>query len=123
MKRGKTIFLVIYLVFHLIFLVAAIVVNLRSEDFEFLFSVRDNMQLTVWFAAAGLLLFIINVVLISSSTRHHEKKEEGLRNEINSLKAKIYDLQDAKSTATPAPTPKPISPEGTDSTKSPEDTK
>lgn len=96
MKKGKTLFLIIYLVFHLILLVASIVVNIRADDFEFLFSVRDNMAATVWFGVVGLLLFIANVIIISVSNRNHEKQEESLRQEINSLKAKIYDLQDAK---------------------------
>ena len=98
MKKGKTIFLIIYLVFHLVLLVAAIVVNLRAEDFEFLFSVRDNMASTVWFSIIGMILFIINVIMISMSTRNHEKEKEKLRQEVNSYKAKIYDLQDAKPT-------------------------
>lgn len=105
MKKGKTIFLIVYLVFHVILLVGAIVVNLRSEDFEFLFSVRDNMAGTVWFAVLGLLLFIINVIIISVSTRNHEKQEEKLRQEINSLKAKVYDLQDVKKPTGPSTTP------------------
>lgn len=112
MKKGKTIFLIIYLIFHLILLVAAIIVNLRAEDFEFLFAVRDNMSLTVWFGIVGLVLFVINVILISASTRHHSKKEEGLRQEINSLKAKMYDLQDAKGTT--SSTPKTLDREGED---------
>lgn len=111
MKRGKTIFLIIYLIFHLILLVGAIVVNVRSEDFEFLFSVRDNMAMTVWYAIIGLVLFIINVITITASTRHYSKKEENLKQEINSLKAKIYDLQDAKGTSKPVT---PITPEKTD---------
>ncbi|MGK7392527.1 MAG: hypothetical protein ACNS60_19385 [Candidatus Cyclobacteriaceae bacterium M2_1C_046] len=110
MKRGKTIFLIIYLVFHLLLLVSAIVVNLRSEDFEFLFSVRDQMGTMVWFAIIGLVLFIINVIIMSVSNNHHKKKEEELRQEINSLKAKIYDLQDAKSSVTPTQPTTPVKP-------------
>lgn len=126
MKKGKTIFLIIYLLFHLILLVSAIVVNLRSEDFEFLFSVRDNMSMTVWFAIIGMILFVINVVMITSSTSHHTKKEEGLRQEINSLKAKMYDLQDARKTSA-SPTTRtnpttPAKPEKTEPTK-PDDNK
>ena len=109
MKNGKTIFLIIYLVFHLVLLGGAIVVNLRSEDFEFLFSVRDNMSVTVWLGIIGLILFIFNVIMISVATRNHHKKEEKLRQEINSLKAKVYDLQDIK-----RPAPKPVTPEHKD---------
>lgn len=99
MKKGTTIFLIFYFVFHVVLLVGAIVVNLRSEDFEFLFSVRDNMAGTVWFAVLGMLLFIINVIMISLSTRSHKKSEEKLRQEINSLKAKVYDLQDVSASS------------------------
>jgi ABC-type transport system involved in cytochrome bd biosynthesis fused ATPase/permease subunit len=99
MKKGKTIFLIVYLAFHVVLLVGAIVVNLRSEDFEFLFSVRDNMASAVWFAVLGLLLFIINIIMISLSTRNHEKQEEKLRQEVNSLKAKVYDLQDVNTSS------------------------
>lgn len=106
MKKGKTIFLIVYLVFHLVLLVAAIVVNQRAEDFKFLFSVRDNMGAAVWFAVVGLILFILNAMMVSISTRNHEKTEEKLRQEINTLKSKLYDLQDTRPTQTPTPLPK-----------------
>lgn len=100
MKKGKTIFLIIYLVFHLVLLIASIVVNLRSEDFQFLFSIRENIGIIVWFSAVGMILFIVNTVLITASTRNNDKREERLRREVNTLKAKIYDLQDASSSST-----------------------
>ena len=54
-------------------------------------------------AVFGLVLFGINMLLISMEARSFKSKMDKLENEKNSLKAKMFDLQEASS-AKPAPT-------------------
>lgn len=117
-KDGKTNFLIVYLLFHLILLVGTIYLNVKSESPFELIEHLPKIAALPWFAVAGIILFFINVIIIAASDRYHSKKEEGLRQEINSLKAKLYDLEDTKSSVTPVPPTSPVKPEEKDSSPS-----
>lgn len=95
MRKPRTIFYIIYFLFHVGLLVASISVNYKSEDFEFLLWLRERMDIMIYFAVAGLILFFVDIVLITMEGRHHAKEKEKLEHEINSLKAKMFDLQEA----------------------------
>ncbi|ELR70280.1 hypothetical protein C900_03965 [Fulvivirga imtechensis AK7] len=69
------------------------------------------MDLMIYVAVVGLLLFFIDIVLISMAVRTHTKEKEKLEHEINSLKAKMFDLQEATGSASS----KHITAVGTDS--------
>jgi len=96
MKKPKSIFYLIYFLFHIILLGVSIYVNYRSEDFEFLLKLRANMSLMTYVSVAGLILFGINMVLISMESKNARKVKEKLENEVNSTKAKMYDMQGSK---------------------------
>ncbi|MTI23017.1 hypothetical protein E1176_18445 [Fulvivirga sp. RKSG066] len=98
MKKPKSIFYIVYFLFHVLLLGVAIYVNYRSEDFEFLLKLRANMTIMIYAAVAGMILFIINMVIITMEVRNHKQKKEKLENEVNSLKAKMFDLEHASST-------------------------
>lgn len=104
MKKPKSIFLVIYFLFHLALLIISIYVNYRSEDFEFLLWLRSKMALMVYVSAAGMLLYFITLMFIGMESRSHKKEKAVLEQEINSLKAKMFDLQEATGKAKAAPT-------------------
>jgi hypothetical protein len=99
MKKPKSIFFLVYLLFHVFLLVISIYVNFRSEDFEFLLYLRSKMDLMVYGSALGLILFFINLVFSGLETRNHAKDKEILEKEVNALKAKMFDLQEATSVA------------------------
>ncbi|MEQ8926785.1 MAG: hypothetical protein RLO81_13280 [Fulvivirga sp.] len=94
MKKPKSIFLIIYFIFHVILLVVSIYVNYRSEDFEFLLWLRGKMDLMVYVSAIGLVLYFVNVLLLGLDAKTHEKEKFALEQEVNALKAKMYDLQE-----------------------------
>lgn len=103
MKKPKTIFYFIYFLFHVGLLLVSIYVNYKSEDFEFLLKLRERMDVMIYVAAVGLLLFFIDLVLVTLEVRNHLKEKEKLEHEINSLKAKMFDLQDVRKSDTPRP--------------------
>ena len=100
MKKPKSIFFLVYFLFHVILLVVSVYVNYRSEDFEFLLWLREKMSLMVWVSAAGLLLFFINMIFSGMDTRSAKSEKDALNQEINALKAKMFDLQDATKPST-----------------------
>ena len=99
MKRPKSIFYFIYFLFHIGLLLASIYVNYKSEDFEFLLKLREKMDIMIYVAVVGLLLFFIDIILISMAVRTYNKEKEKLEREVNSLKAKMFDLQEATGSA------------------------
>ncbi|QSE98913.1 hypothetical protein [Fulvivirga lutea] len=98
MKKPKSIFLIIYFIFHVLLLVVSIYVNYRSEDFEFLLWLRGKMDLMVYVSAIGMILFFVNVLISGLDARSHSKEKSALEQEVNALKAKMFDLQEATST-------------------------
>ena len=97
MKKPKSIFFLFYLLFHIALLVVSIYVNYRSEDFEFLLYLRGKMSMMVYVSALGLILFFINLVFSGLDGRTSAKEKAALEQEVNALKAKMFDLQEATS--------------------------
>ena len=97
MKKPKSIFFLVYLLFHITLLVVSIYVNYRSEDFEFLLYLRGKMSLMVYVSALGLVLFFINLIFSGIDARTANKEKVALEQEVNALKAKMFDLQEATS--------------------------
>ncbi len=95
MKKPKSIFYLVYFLFHFAFLITAIYTNYRSEDFEFLLWLRDRMDWMIYAAVLGLILFIVNIVMVTMAQRQTKKEVERLEHEANSFKAKMFDLQEA----------------------------
>ncbi|WP_185153355.1 hypothetical protein, partial [Fulvivirga lutimaris] len=78
-------------------LVVSIYVNYRSEDFEFLLYLRGKMSMMVYVSALGLVLFFINLIFSGLDARTNSKEKAALEQEVNALKAKMFDLQEATS--------------------------
>lgn len=95
MKKPRSIFYLIYFIFHIGLLLASIYVNYKSEDFEFLLKLRERMDIMIYVSVAGLILFFIDVIMVNMEARNHKKDKEHLEHEVNSLKAKMFDLQQA----------------------------
>ncbi|MBL6447099.1 hypothetical protein JMN32_12325 [Fulvivirga sp. 29W222] len=99
MRKPRSIFYIIYFLFHIGLLLVSIYVNYKSEDFEFLLKLRERMDLMIYVTISGLILFFIDIVLISMEARTQKKAKEKLEHEVNSLKAKMFDLQEATRSA------------------------
>lgn len=56
-----------------------------------------NQSNIIIFSVVGMILFLVNVLLVNVQLTGAKKRESNLESEINSLKAKLYDLQDAQS--------------------------
>ena len=102
MKKPKSIFYIVYFLFHFFLLLISIYVNYRSEDFEFLLWLRERMDWMIYASVLGLVLFAINMLMMNVAGRGSKKEIARLEHEANSYKAKMFDLQEAKGSSSPA---------------------
>ena len=98
MKKPKSIFYLLYFLFHFFLLLVSIYVNYRSEDFEFLLWLRERMDWMIYASVLGLILFGVNMIMLNMAGRGSRKEIERLEHEANSYKAKMFDLQEASDT-------------------------
>jgi len=102
MKKPKSIFYIIYFLFHITLLGVSIYVNYRSEDFEFLLWLRERMDLMVYVSIVGLILFVINIIMVTMANRSHHKVVDAKEKEVNIMKAKMFDIQESTSATSAA---------------------
>jgi hypothetical protein len=95
MKQNRLIFYAFFGAFHLFLVIFTIYVESNKGDFAFLADMLKWMSLMKWGAFLGLVLLIADVVWSYLVTRESNKEKDVLTHEINTLKAKLFDLQEA----------------------------
>lgn len=107
MKKNRVIFYLIFGAFHLFLVFFTMYVENNRNDFSFLTKMLKWMSLMKWGAILGLVLLIADAVWSFMTTRESEKEKALLTHEINTLKAKLFDLQEAASAAKQVPPQNP----------------
>ena len=105
MKKNRVIFYLIFGAFHLFLVFFTMYVESNRNDFSFLTKMLKWMSLMKWGAILGLILLIADAVWSFFAIREAEKEKAMLNHEINTLKAKLFDLQEAASAAKQVPPP------------------
>lgn len=106
MNKRRLIFFTIFGVYHLIILVFTSYIDAQKQDLGVLTRMYGVLHLFKYGAILGLLLYATDFIWTWKTTRTDLKEKESLNFEINNLKAKVYDLQEA---AKPQPEPNPES--------------
>jgi uncharacterized membrane protein (DUF485 family) len=91
MKKNRVIFYIIFALFHLgafIFTVAL------SRDSGFLMSMFSWVPYFKWVTLLGVLLVVIDFVWTSIEVKNRRREKEALSHEVNTLKAKLFDMQE-----------------------------
>ena len=106
MKRNRLIFYSVFGALHFFIFFFSLYMDGQKENFQFLL----DMQGRIWMLKYGSLILLVlmatNVVLHYRDNRRHLKEKEQLMHELNVLKAKVYDFQEAgkgKTSATQSP--------------------
>lgn len=94
MKTLKTILFVALLIFHI---ATVIVISIGKNDLNFLFDLFKQMDLVQYSAIVGLILFLIVIFLFQRQEKAKAKLVEKHENEINQIKAKLYDKKESES--------------------------
>src|SRR5687768_15305582 len=107
MKKNRVIFYLIFGAFHLFLVFFTMYVEANRNDFSFLTKMLKWMSLMKWGAILGLILLIADAVWSFFAIREFEKEKAMLTHEINTLKAKLFDLQEAATAKQVQPSQKP----------------
>jgi uncharacterized membrane protein len=109
MKKNRLIFYAIFGTFHLFLLIFTLYVESQKNDFTFLTQLLKFISLTKYGAILGLGLIITDFFWSWKAVKEGNKEKAALTHEVNVLKAKLFDLQEAaaKGAAPQVSTPKP----------------
>ena len=95
MKKPRFIFYIIFFLFHLGMFSFSLVVENYKNDFDFLFGLHGYIPSLKFITSIGLLLFIVDFAWYNITLRNHNKELDYLKSEHNSIKAKLFDMQEA----------------------------
>lgn len=104
MSKNRIIFYILFALFHLGAFIFTIVLD---NNTNILFSMVGWVPMFKWITFIGLILLITDVIWTWIINRDSQKEKAALTHELNTLKAKLFDLQEAAgkqaSTTTPVP--------------------
>src|SRR3989337_611693 len=109
MKRSRLIFYMIFALFHIGAFIFTIVLDNNSS---LLFRMVRWVPSFKWITLVGLVLVCIDFIWYLIAIKEIDREKEALAHEVNSLKAKLFDMQEAaaKNTADQRPLNPPSQP-------------
>ncbi|QOI98724.1 MAG: hypothetical protein HRU69_15085 [Flammeovirgaceae bacterium] len=99
MKKNRLIFYAVFGVLHLFIFLFSLYMDSQKENFQFLIQMQGKIWMLKYGSLILLMMFATNVVLHYRDNRRNSAEKEKLTTELNTLKAKLYDLNEAKSSA------------------------
>ena len=106
MKKNRLIFYSVFGALHFFIFFFSLYMDGQKENFQFLLDMQGRIWMLKYGSFILLILMATNVVLHYRDNRRHTKEKEQLTHELNVLKAKVYDYQEAgkgKSSTTQSP--------------------
>lgn len=103
MNRSRLIFFIVFAIFHVCaFLFTATLPSPNDllKDTGFMFKMLGWIPYFKWLTLFGLLLLVADFVWSYLLQRNALKEKAALTHELNTLKAKLFDLQEAAKKAT-----------------------
>ena len=94
MKKNRLIFYTIFGVLHLFIFLFSVYMDSQKDNFQFLFQLQGKIWMLKYCSFILLILMIVNVVLHYRDNRRNNREKDALNQELNTLKAKMYDLQE-----------------------------
>lgn len=95
MKKNRLIFYSVFGVLHLFIFVFSLYMDSQKENFQFLIQMQGRIWMLKYGSFILLVLFAMSLVLHYRDNRRNEREKKELVAELNNLKAKLYDLQEA----------------------------
>lgn len=103
MKKNRWIFFIIFAFFHLGAFIFTVVLE---NNTSLLFKMVGWVPFFKWITLLGLILLIIDIIWSRTIHRENEREKAALNHEHNTLKAKLFDLQEAAKPRNPPLNPK-----------------
>lgn len=91
MGRNRIILYIIFAVYH----VGAFIFTLMIQDPSFAMRTIQHLELFKWISFFGIALIATDFIWAWIVNRDSQKEKAALTHELNTLKAKLFDLQEA----------------------------
>ncbi|MBX2965749.1 MAG: hypothetical protein KF845_06360 [Cyclobacteriaceae bacterium] len=102
MKKNRLIFYSVFGALHLFIFVFSLYMDGQKENLQFLFKLQGKIWMLKYGSLVLMLLMAANVILHFRDNRRNQREKDQLNHELNTLKAKLYDLQEgAKKSSAP----------------------
>jgi len=95
MKKNRLIFYTVFGVLHLFIFLFSLYIDSQKENFQFLIQLQGKIWMLKYGSLILLLLFITNIILHYRDNRRNLAEKKQLTAELNTLKARLYDLTEA----------------------------
>ncbi|MDL5045075.1 hypothetical protein QQ054_03340 [Oscillatoria amoena NRMC-F 0135] len=95
MKKNRLIFYAVFGALHVFIFLFSLYMDGQKENFQFLIQMQGRIWMLKYGSLLLLLMFITNVILHYRDNRRNTAEKDKLVSELNTLKAKLYDLTDA----------------------------
>ena len=102
MKKYRLIFYLVFLLYHVLIFLFTIQVDNQKENFDYLLKMQRSLHLFKYGSFLGLLMVAVDFVWTYLSNRSSESEKSKLQQEMNVLKAKLFDFQESKHENKPA---------------------
>ena len=96
MKRNRLIFYSVFGVLHLFIFLFSIYMDSQQDNFQFLIQMQGRIWMLKYCSFFLLILFATNIILHFRDNRRNLKEKAQLNQELDTLKARLFDLQEGK---------------------------
>lgn len=96
MKKNRLIFYSVFGALHIFIFLFSLYMDGQSENFQFLIQLQGKIWMLKYGSFFLILLFATNIVLHIRDNRRNKREHDRLVHELNVLKAKVYDYQEAE---------------------------
>lgn len=101
MNRNRLIFYAVFAVFHIFLMIFSFYVDSQKNDFNFMLKILNWISLMKWGAVLGFILVSLDFIWSWIINRDSQKEKSVLIHELNTLKAKLFDLQESAKGSVP----------------------
>lgn len=110
MNNNRVIFYIVFAGFHLFLFFFSLYVDSQKDNVQFLIDLQSKIWMLKYGSFLGLFLLITNIIWDLRKTKLHKKETDHLNHELNSLKAKLFDMQEEGRKTELRPSPEPPKP-------------
>ena len=102
MKKNRWIFFAIFALFHISAFIFTVVLD---NNTNLLFKMVGWVPAFKWITLLGVVLLIVDIVWAVSIHKAYEREKAAYAHEMNTLKAKLFDLQESNRAQPPTQLP------------------
>ena len=95
MKKNRIIFYAVFALFHLFIFFFSLYMDSQKDNIQFLLSMQKKIWMLKYGSFIGLILLVVDVIWLMRGEKEHQRQRLQHESEMTSLKAKLFDLQEA----------------------------